>query len=330
MNKLKSQYSAYLREANLEKRLTNEQITRLDKLGFNFDKQVREEARHIVCLETKMRFSSTCEAAKSIGCAPSQIRACCKSKSHYSGGFHWMYADEYDELSEYALSHIQTLGRIIKQIICVETGVRYQGYAAASLAINVSDSCIASACSSSTHYAGGFHWLHAEDYDSMSNDEIEQILLSGKRENGKAGRKCVVCVENGIRYENAKEGAAVVGGYSTNISRACKSETHYAYGFHWMYADEIVHLTEQEIANILTLGGSNKKRGVVCLETGSYYESIGGAATKYGIDSRNIVKACKRENHYTCGFHWMYADEYDLLSKEEIAHIVEHGGRDDL
>lgn len=56
-----------------------------------------------------------------------------------------------------------------------------------------------------------------------------------------------------------------------------------------------------------------KKRKVICLETGTIYDSINEAARQTKIDYRNIYRSCNK-GYQTKGLHWKY---YNINNKEE-------------
>lgn len=136
-------------------------------------------------------------------------------------------------------------------------------------------------------------------------------------------KRRVVCLETGTQYESVKAAAEAVSRKHCTLVNALRSHTHYSTGYHWMYADEYEKMSEEEIAHILTLGAPVISKSVVCLETGVRYKSAGEAGRVCGV--KGIAGACKRKYHHSGGYHWMYADEYDLLSCEEIAHILTLG-----
>lgn len=59
-------YSSYLRKLYREKKLTDEQIERLERIGFDFQGG-KTASRGVTCLDTREGFSSIREAERSIG-----------------------------------------------------------------------------------------------------------------------------------------------------------------------------------------------------------------------------------------------------------------------
>ncbi len=308
-------FTRALREYYQDGRLDDSQIARLESIGFSFTATTK---RRVVCLETGTQYESVKAAAEAVSRKHCTLVNALRSHTHYSTGYHWMYADEYEKMSEEEIAHILTLGRR-NVVVCLETGVWYESAAAAAKEIGCCDSIIGKACKQESHYAYGKHWMFEDEYSRLSDEEITHVLTL------RAGMvvRPVVCLETGVRYKNGGDAERAVGCRCGGIVvQAAKSEKHYAAGFHWMFEDEYKKLSDEEVARILTL---RRYRPVVCLETGVKYESAGEAAEATKILNSSIVGACKKETHYTGGYHWMYADEYEKMSEEEIAHILTLG-----
>lgn len=54
-------------------------------------------------------------------------------------------------------------------------------------------------------------------------------------------------------------------------------------------------------------GGGNPKRPVLCVETGTIFESCGAAARWCGSNSSHISNTCRGTYEKTKGYHWRYA-----------------------
>ena len=279
-----------------------------------------KEIRPIVCLETGVRYVDGGKAEKATGSSSGTVVQAAKSEKHYANGLHWMFEDEYKQLTEEEIARILTLKRY-RSVVCLETGVRYESPVEAAKIAKTNNSTIVGACNKKTHYAVGFHWMYADEYDSISEEEISHILMLG----APTISYPVVCLETGIQYKSVGEAERASG--AGGISGACKRKNHYSGGYHWMYANEYEQMSQKEISYILAQGGNGASRVVICLETGVQYESATNAAKSLGVGNLTIAQACRRKSHFSTGFHWMYADEYALLSEKEIAHILTLGKR---
>lgn len=70
--------------------------------------------------------------------------------------------------------------------------------------------------------------------------------------------------------------------------------------------------------------GSNhvNSKPVICLETGKIYAAISEASRDTGAKTTNISACCTGKNKYNHGYHWLFKEDYDKLSKNEIDEIL--------
>ena len=74
---------------------------------------------------------------------------------------------------------------------------------------------------------------------------------------------------------------------------------------------------KQQIA--LSVVHMNRRKQIVCLDTGTIYESITSAATETGVSIRGISSVCKGELISAHGLHWAY---YTGQSSEELDKLL--------
>ena len=63
-------------------------------------------------------------------------------------------------------------------------------------------------------------------------------------------------------------------------------------------------------------------KAVVCLETGIKYGGISEAARLTGATRNGISACCRHVEHTANGFHWLFEDEYNKHTSEEIELII--------
>lgn len=159
---------------------------------------------------------------------------------------------------------------------------------------------------------GGYHWYYKYKGEPRTSE------LKGNK------HKTIECIETGEVFRSITEAARKYGTAQNTISEALKND--YAlfgrYHFRYIATSDSKMRTVKEKRKML--------RQVVNLETGKRFNSVREAAEVTGYSTGSFYPVLRCTARKLGGHHWMYADEYDLLSKEEIAHIVKHGGRDDL
>lgn len=94
----------------------------------------------------------------------------------------------------------------------------------------------------------------------------------------------------------------------SKIGEVCKGQRKSAGGYVWMYKDE--YENRRDSVEPIKIG--NSKEIVQLSLRGEYinhFESLSDASRKTGVQVSNISKGC-RDNRRSCGFKWMYKDEY--------------------
>lgn len=139
----------------------------------------------------------------------------------------------------------------------------------------------------------------------LSEEQKEKMRGANNRFYGKASpnRKAVICIETGITYESISEAAKATGAQQQKISRVCNGKNHTAGGFHWAFIENPI----PPPAELPRSGGI--KKAVICIETGTIYNTLTEAAAATGAQKTNISSACKGKVERAGGYHWKYLQE---------------------
>lgn len=106
----------------------------------------------------------------------------------------------------------------------------------------------------------------------------------------------VVCVDTGDIFKSITAAAEWAGVALPSISAALHHKRHTSGGYRWNFVD---NPNETEITP------QNRKRRVVCIETGEIFESITAASEWAG---KNVHEALRGRNKTAGGYHWQYTD----------------------
>lgn len=68
--------------------------------GTHNERMAKAKSKKTICVETGIVYESAREVERKLGLAHSSISRCCKGKYKTSGGFHWMYLEDYLKLNE--------------------------------------------------------------------------------------------------------------------------------------------------------------------------------------------------------------------------------------
>ena len=153
----------------------------------------------------------------------------------------------------------------------------------------------------------GVAWCYLIDYEMGRIPHIENRNWLGP----------VVCLETGQRFETQKIAEKELGFSKGSISR-CLNKDKITGGYHWVTED---NYTEEKAAAARVA----ECYKVICLETGTRYETYAQAARDLNISESGIHSALKRESHYTAGYHFMSCAEYNTLYKEEVKDVLKTG-----
>lgn len=190
----------------------------------------------VICIETKTVYKSATVASKELGIDNSLISKCCKGNSKGAGGFHWMFAKDYDDDIEVELLE-KTRSVKHRRVMCVDNGKIYDTVLSAATDVGAHGSEISACCRGKINSAGGLRWLYLEDATEEKIKEFLNIDISyGKP-------KPIYCVELDMTFKNAKEAGNYTGIVSSNIIAVCKGrKNHKTAGklpdgtkLHWEY-----------------------------------------------------------------------------------------------
>ena len=191
----------------------------------------------VICIETKEIYKSATIAGKELGIDNSTISKCCRGDSKGAGGFHWMFAKDYNENIDVNLLE-KTRSIKHRRVMCVDNGKIYDTVSSAAIDVGVHGSEISACCRGKINSAGELRWLYLEDITEEKVKELLSIDISyGKQ-------KLIYCVELDKVFKNAKEASEFVGVAESNIIAVCRGRKgHKTAGklpdgtrLHWEYA----------------------------------------------------------------------------------------------
>ena len=277
-------------------------------------KYENEKPKKIICVETQEKFNCATDIYKKYGYMSYNIIKCCDKERIKCNGYHWLYLDEYQNLKD--KEHIEYKKPKEKgtHIICIETNEVYSSINEASKKINGDASTIARCCKGESLSYRNQHWMYLSDYNNLSEEEKENILLRFVNPNYKK----VVCLDTREIFDSVEEAKRKYN--VNNICQCCKGKILSTKGFHWRYLEDYQKMTEEEIKEVCSKI-ADCRRKIVCLDTGEQFNSITEASEKYNVEHSLIDACCLKITKSTKGFHWAYLEDYEKMSEEEIKNI---------
>lgn len=189
-----------------------------------------------------------------------------------------------------------------KSVVCLETSKIYESASLADKAYGWAIGTVSSCCRGERKTALGTHWLFKEDYDKLSEEEINEIIFTQNRS------KQVVCLETRKMYGKIIEAAADVGVWRDSIVDCCNGKMVEAEGTHWVYYEDFKRMTEEKIQNKLKQHTTSHKR-CRCLDTGQIFNSATEAEKVLKLPKGKVSVVCRGKRNMTGGYHFEYIND---------------------
>lgn len=213
--------------------------------------------------------------------------------------------------------------KFIKPVVHIDTRTVYSDSNMASYYTGYKASSIRRTCSSQKFMLFNSHWAFKEDYDKMTEYDIEKVLRM-KPKHYMDDNRSVICLETLEVFKNAKCAQKDYNSTSVHCIQSCCKENNpnrlMAAKKHWMYYEDYLKATPDEIQARLSIRQGQKiSKAVIKLETGEIFPSIEEASSATGLSSKTIRYSCtnKQQTHPRNG-HWMFKKDYDVATPEEI------------
>lgn len=200
-------------------------------------------------------------------------------------------------------------------------------------------------CKFTRKSAKGFIWLLEEDYNSLTLDEIKKRHneINNVNPNSKKINKYTMPVVKLDKYSyefidkyDCIADAAVANDMDTKsgydgIIRCCRFGRKTANGYAWVLEEDFQSMSKEELR--LCLEGKGKSyitnrrafdnTPIVQLKSGEYtfikkFNSINEASDKLAINPNGISKCCKFQRRTSGGYSWMYLDDFNKYTLDEI------------
>lgn len=280
----------------------------------------------VVCLESGIKYKSIIDAERKTGIFYKNIIKCCKGKGYVTNNTHWMYEEDYNKLSSSEIENLIHCNVPYKSVVCLETEQVYKSISQASKITGGSASGIKECCENVINTTGGFHWMYYKDYINATKEEVELKKLTTK--NCYGVRSCV-CLETGKQYSRLIDAENELNIPHGKLQGACSGSKRTVGGYHWMYEEDYLKLTKEDIEKIINNSDKRRKQ-CVCLETGRIFNSFRDAADYFGVHKNYISSVCLGKKDTVKNCHLMFKTNYDKLSKNDIDKIInrKHRRRD--
>ena len=225
-----------------------------------------------------------------------------------------------------------------RKIYCIETDTIYDGANDVCKKLKIkSPNPIYKLCNKQekSKSVNGYHFLWYDEYINMTQKDIDDFMDYCS---DNYNHKVIICLETKEIFDSCTEAASKyatseISGTS-NIVRSCRNIGMTSYctedglSLHWMYYDEYLTKTQQEIYDIKHTFG--EARPIICLSYNIVYKNAAIASRECGVKISNtsINTACKKRIGQTGKLPnkhkltWMYYDLFVELPIKEQNRIL--------
>lgn len=257
----------------------------------------------------------------------SNILRCCKGYNKSSGGYRWIFEDEYSLLDStcistkdrnvYGVVQLDLEGNPIKfwkspREAEKELGINYKG--------GIGEVCK----QGSRKTCGGFRWVSKIDFDLGNYDKdlqltkrtksILQYSIDGK------------FIKEFDSAEQAEDELKTIT--QSKIREVCNLDNKYcksAGGFRWIYKEDAKKMSKEELLNYVTSPICKYiPRSIVQFDLEGNIIKIWDNPLdidKTELSRTYILKACNdnnRNGNFYKGYRWMYKDDFESLNKSKL------------
>lgn len=259
-------------------------------------------AKAVVCLETGFEYGGIAEASRKSGCSRSGISSCCLKQNKQVDGLHWLYKEDYIKLNRDQIEDYIFINTVGKHVVHLETRKRYAKVIDAQADTGVIRDSIIDCCENRLPETLGGHWVYYDDYLKMTEKDIQDRI----KQHTLAFRRCV-CLETDEVFESLTAASNKLGVSACKISSVCNGKRRTTGGYHFLYEEDYLKATKQDIEKILNTKGSTFKR-CRCIETGETFCSVAEASRKMKLSVTSIFDVCKGNHSAVSGYHFEYIE----------------------
>lgn len=151
--------------------------------------------------------------------------------------------------------------------------------------------------------SGGQSFISNEETrKKISNALIGHTVSDETREKMRSCKQNpIVCIENGIVYDNCEKAASALGICSTSIGKVTNGKQENCGGLHFVKLNDYLH---NNLPCFVPQPAQYRK--VRCISTGQIFDNISDASKETGVSRRAISYACNGEHKTSGGYVWEF------------------------
>ena len=176
------------------------------------------------------------------------VKCICNPHNKNKGikGFHIFYLKDYEKMTKDEINDILK-NKCKRKVICLETKVIYESLIDACRQTKTERRSLFLVCNKKHYVANGYHWRYLEDYEKMTEEEIQELLKT----KGDCNRKKIICVENKKILNSLIEGGKYFNVHCDTIRNHCLNKKPIK-GIHVLYLEDYEKMSKEEIDKLIS------------------------------------------------------------------------------
>lgn len=192
-------------------------------------------------------WDSLIKVNKQLGINDRAVSNACKGKQNTSGGYRWMFKDDYEkckDILDHGFKQLSNSKTVVQLTLDYEFIKEWSRINDVAKHFNTHRVNISTVCRGIYNQSNGYKWMYKEDYEN-NKDSLKYRVDTNKRE-----KRIVQLAKDGEfiqEWKRIKDAKNHVGLKSqSGITDSCKNTGKTAGGFKWMYLKDYENKKNQE------------------------------------------------------------------------------------
>jgi group I intron endonuclease len=173
------------------------------------------------------------------------------------------------------------------KVINIETKEIFESGQQAAEKYGIAPTDIAGCCIGRIRTAQNFHWMHLEDYQEATEDELTDYLMNcWNRELGKQ----IICINTQKVFSTFTEASKYYNISPYDILECCRGNVKLLHNLRWMFLDDYNNLNNEEKKKLCKV--------VICTTTKEIFNTASDASKYYNLSKTLVQECCKGKYKY--------------------------------
>lgn len=198
-------------------------------------------------------WSSAKSADKETKANSNVISKCCKGSLRTSGGFRWMYKEDYErvegKINEMPMGNYPQIKKVVQLSMENEFVREWDSIKEAASSVGAIGANISRVCKRGARSVKGYKWMYKEDYDNYGALWLDKYLETKIHPRSIPVVQLTLTNEYIREWNSAKEVGEKLGLGNSSVTSACKGKQKTSNGYKWMYKKDYDEMISQNLTN---------------------------------------------------------------------------------